>query len=88
MIIKISDVKIILSACRVVYIVDTCGELYSCDQSCVYMYKTILTLGRPKWVIRDPMSQHFNKFMRLNADNSFMLRVFLNCVYLLYYATC
>jgi hypothetical protein len=34
------------------------------------------------------MSQHFNKFMRLNADNSFMLRVFLNCVYLLYYATC
>jgi hypothetical protein len=42
----------------------------------------ILTLGRPKWVIRDPMSQHINKFMRLNADNSFMLRVFLNCVYL------
>jgi hypothetical protein len=26
------------------------------------------------------MSQHFNKFMRLNADNSFTLRVFLNCV--------
>jgi hypothetical protein len=47
-----------------------------------------LTLGRPKWVIRDPMSQHFNKFMRLNADNSFTLRLFLNCVYLLYYATC
>jgi hypothetical protein len=45
-----------------------------------------LTLGRPKWVIRDPMSQHFKKFMRLNADNSFMLCVFLNCVYLLYYA--
>jgi hypothetical protein len=26
--------------------------------------------------------------MRLNTDISFMLRVFLNCVYLLYYATC
>jgi hypothetical protein len=38
----------------------------------------VLTLGRPKWVIRDPMSQHFNKCMRLNADNSFMFRVFLN----------
>jgi hypothetical protein len=37
-----------------------------------------LTLGRPKWVIRDPMSQHFNKFMRLNADNSLLFRVFLN----------
>jgi hypothetical protein len=37
---------------------------------------------------RDPMLQHFNKFMRLNADNSFTLRVFLNCVYLLYCATC
>jgi hypothetical protein len=48
----------------------------------------ILTLGRPKWVICDPMSQHFNKFMRLSVDNYFMLRVFLNCVYLLYYATC
>jgi hypothetical protein len=35
-----------------------------------------LTLGRPKCVIRDPMSQHFNKFMRLNADNSVTLRVF------------
>jgi hypothetical protein len=33
-------------------------------------------------------SQHFNKFMRLNVDNSFMLRVFLNCVYLLCHATC
>jgi hypothetical protein len=37
-----------------------------------------LTLGRPKWVICDPMSQHFHKFMCLNADNSFMLCVFLN----------
>jgi hypothetical protein len=46
-----------------------------------------LTLGIPKCVIRDPMSQHFNKFMRLNADNLFTLRVLLNCVYLLYYAT-
>jgi hypothetical protein len=40
------------------------------------------SLGRPKCAIRDPMSQHFNKFMRLNADNSFTLRVFLNCVVL------
>jgi hypothetical protein len=50
--------------------------------------RNFLTLGRPKWIIRDPMLQQFNKFMRLNADNSFMLRVFLNCVYLLYHATC
>jgi hypothetical protein len=35
-----------------------------------------------------PMSQYFNIFMRLNSDSCFMLRVFLNCVYLLYYATC
>jgi hypothetical protein len=45
---------------------------------------TALTLGRPKWVNRDPISQHFNKFKHLNADNSFMLGVFLNYVYLLY----
>jgi hypothetical protein len=49
---------------------------------------TALTLGRPKWVICDPISQNFNKFKRLNVDNSFMLRVFLNCVHLLYYVTC
>jgi hypothetical protein len=30
----------------------------------------------------------FSKLMRLNADNSFMLRIFLNCVYVLYYSTC
>jgi hypothetical protein len=48
----------------------------------------VLNLGRPKLVIFNPMLQHLNKFMRLNVDNSFMLRVFLNCVYLLYNATC
>jgi hypothetical protein len=48
----------------------------------------ILTLGRPKCAIRNPVSRHFNKFMYLNADNSFSLHVFLNCVYLLYCATC
>jgi hypothetical protein len=37
-----------------------------------------LTLGTPQCAIRDPMSQHFSKFMLLNADNSFMLSVFLN----------
>jgi hypothetical protein len=52
------------------------------------MHLSLLNLGRPKWVIRDPMLQHLNKFMRLNGDNSFMLHVFLNCVYLLYYVTC
>jgi hypothetical protein len=36
-----------------------------------------LTLWRPKWVIREPMSQNCNKSMRLNTDNSFMFRVFL-----------
>jgi hypothetical protein len=61
--------------------------MYTTDNQMRYS-DNLLTLGRPKWVIRDPMSQNFNKFMRLNADNSFMLRVFLNCVYLLYYATC
>jgi hypothetical protein len=38
------------------------------------------TLGRLKCAIRDPISQHLNNFMRLNADNCFMLCVFLNCV--------
>jgi hypothetical protein len=52
------------------------------------IHKLLLKLGRPKLVIRDPMSQHLNKFMRENADNSFTLRVFLNYVYLLYYEPC
>jgi hypothetical protein len=58
-----------------------------CCYCCCFSFQRkiyYLTLGRPKWVIHYPMSQHFNKFMRLNADNSFMLSVFLNCVYLLY----
>jgi hypothetical protein len=50
--------------------------------------KSKLALGRPKWVIRDPMPLYFNNSMRLNSDNSFTIRVFLNCVYLLYCATC
>jgi hypothetical protein len=52
------------------------------------VYAKELTLGRPEWAIRDSMSQHFNKCIRLNADNFFMLRVLLDSVYLLCYATC
>jgi hypothetical protein len=54
-------------------------------ESITLLRKYYLTFGRPKWVIHDPMSQHFNKFTCLNVDNSFMLCVFLNCVYLLFY---
>jgi hypothetical protein len=60
------------------------SELKFCKTQFLYLFLFILTLGRPKWVIRHPMSQHFNKFMRLNADNSFMLLysliVYISCI--------
>jgi hypothetical protein len=44
----------------------------------------VLPLGRPKWVIRDPLSQHFNKLMRLNADNFswsvYSLIMYISCI--------
>jgi hypothetical protein len=43
-----------------------------------------LTFGRPKCAIRDPMSQNFNKFMLLNADNFsrsvYSLTVYISCI--------
>jgi hypothetical protein len=40
-----------------------------------------LTLGRPEWVIHDPMSHHFNTFMRLNLSCSvYSLIVYISCI--------
>jgi hypothetical protein len=43
-----------------------------------------LTLGRPKRDIRDPMSQHFNKFMRLMriilSCSMYSLIVYISCI--------